>query len=272
MRQAEFEKKMDKIPAKGQTMDISAYLKRLKLSGPCQADLPTLQALQRAHLVAIPFENLDIHLKRPIFLDETSLWDKLITRKRGGFCYEVNGLFAGLLKEIGFGVTYLNARDYHPEDDAFGIDFDHLTLLIQIPNDTKRWLVDVGYGDTFTQPLNIDDPEEQIQGLRGYWVEPFKNGYQLWQRNYDGSRERHYFFDLIPHIFPDEYLDTCKYHQSSPKSIFTQKRIVSRLMEDGRVSLDEKGLLFTRIGERESVGLKEDERAKALREYFDIIL
>ena len=253
-------------------MNIGDYFKRLNYLEPVHPDIETLNRLQTAHLQNIPFENLDIGLGRKIELNENALWDKLITHKRGGFCYELNGLFAWLLKQIGYQVTYLNARDYHEEDDSFGIDFDHLALLVNIPNMPVSWLVDVGWGDTFTQPLNINDPAERVQGLRGYWVEPFRNGYQIWQRNYDGTRERHYFFDLTPHHFPDEYLNTCLYHQTSPKSIFTQRSIISRLTEDGRVSLDNEKLIITSNGNRITRKVKESERASLLKEYFGVTI
>jgi N-hydroxyarylamine O-acetyltransferase len=115
-------------------MNIGDYLKRLNYLRPVHTDFETLKRLQIAHLQNIPFENLDIGLGRKIELNENALWNKLITHKRGGFCYELNGLFAWLLKQIGYQVIYLNARDYHEEDDSFGIDFDHLALLVNIPN------------------------------------------------------------------------------------------------------------------------------------------
>lgn len=224
-------------------------------------------------MLNVPFENLDIGLKRPILLDEQSLWNKIVLNRRGGFCYEVNGLFAWLLKEIGFDVTYLNARDYHEDDDSFGIDFDHLTLLVRVPGEPGRWLVDVGWGDTFTQPLPLDTTEWQEQGLRAYRLEPFQSGYQLWQRGYNGETERQYFFDLTPHQFPAEYEATCHYHQTSPQSIFTQKRIISRLTEHGRVSLDKNRLIVTTNGQREEYPFEhEDEFHKLLKKHFDITL
>jgi len=253
-------------------MNIDDYLKRLNYSKPVRANIETLRGLQIAHLQNIPFENLDIGLGRKIELNEPALWDKVITRKRGGFCYELNSMFAWLLKQIGFQVIYLNARVHQEKDNTYGIDFGHLALLVTMQNKSTRWLVDVGFGDTFTAPLNIDDSNEQIQGLRGYWVEPFRNGYQVWQRNYDGSRERHYFFDPSPHHFPDEYLETCLYHQTSPKSIFTQKQIISRLTEDGRVSLDNNKLIITSNGKRSTQEVKEGERTSLLKKYFDVTL
>lgn len=254
-------------------MDTAAYLTRIQYREPIRPDVQTLHGLQRAHMLAVPFENLDIGLKRPIRLDLESLWDKIVVRRRGGFCYEVNGLFGWLLEQIGFDVTYLNARDYHPEDDRFGINFDHLVLLVRVPNKPSRWLVDVGWGDTFTHPLEIDNHEWQEQGLRAYRLEPFREGYQLWQRGYQGEVERQYFFDLVPHRFPAEYEATCEYHQTSPQSIFTRKRIISRLTEDGRVSLDSGRLILTKNGQRSERPFKnEDEFHALLKQYFDITL
>ena len=253
-------------------MKLDKYLHRIGYTPSASADIKTLLGLQTAHMLTVPFENLDIGLHHPILLDEKPLWNKLINRNRGGFCYELNGLFAQLLKKIGFEVTYLNARDYHETDGTFGIDFDHLTLMVRIPNESTRWLVDVGWGDSFTQPLNIDDTNEQVQGLRGYWIEPFITGYQLWQRNYDGSRERQYFFDLTPRHFPDEYLDACLYHQTSPNSIFTRNRIISRLTQDGRISLDNEKLIITSRGERTIQEVKENERESLLKKHFNVTL
>jgi N-hydroxyarylamine O-acetyltransferase len=253
-------------------MNIGEYLKRLNYSDPIGTDIETLRGLQIAHMKNIPFENLDISLGRNIELTDNALWDKLIRHKRGGFCYELNGLFAWLLKQIGFQVTYLNARDYKEESDSFGIDFDHLTLLVKTPGTSSRWLVDVGWGDSFTQPLDIDDPSEQKQELRGYRVEPFKHGYQLWQRNFDGALERQYYFDLEPHLFPKDYLETCRYHQTSPSSIFTQRSIITRLTENGRVSLDNNKLTITSNGNKTTREVNEFERPGLIKQYFDFTI
>jgi N-hydroxyarylamine O-acetyltransferase len=170
-------------------MDISAYLQRILYAGPIKPDAQTLAGLQRAHMLAVPFENLDIPLNRPIRLEEVALWDKIISRRRGGFCYELNGLFARLLREIGFDVTHLNARVYN-RDGNLGIDFDHLALLVEVPGQTGRWLADVGFGDSFNEPLRFEEQGEQVQGLRAYRLEQTPEGYATWQKNYDGSWER----------------------------------------------------------------------------------
>lgn len=240
-------------------MDIATYLARIGYTGPFRPDADTLRGLQLAHLLSVPFENLDIALGREIRLEEPALWEKIIEKRRGGFCYELNGLFAWLLKTAGFEVTYLNARDYHPEDDSFGIDFDHLALLVRAPDDSTRWLADVGYGDSFIEPLDLDDRNEQMQGLRGFTVEPFRAGYIVWMRDYDGQRKQEYFFDLVPHRFPEEYAETCRYHQTSPVSIFTQKRIISRLTPYGRLSLDNTQVITTQNGVRSRRPLRDEQ-------------
>jgi N-hydroxyarylamine O-acetyltransferase len=253
-------------------MNTTAYLQRLHYTQPVKPDVDTLRGLQRAHMQYVPFENLDIGLKRPIKIDEGSVWKKLIEQQRGGFCYELNGLFAWLLKQIGYEVTHLNARVFDREGNL-GIDFDHLALLVQVPGRSERWLADVGFGDSFLKPLKIEHDGEQVQGLRAYKLESTNDGYVVWQRNYNGSWERHYFFDLQPHKFPEEYESACLYHQTSPKSSFTRGSIISRATPDGRVSLEDGRLIVTINGQREVFRVRDEaEFHSLLKKHFDVTL
>ena len=253
-------------------MKISTYLKRIRYSGPVKPDAETLRGLQLAHVQNVPFENLDIRLKRPIRIDEESIWEKLINRNRGGFCYELNGLFAWLLKQIGFDVTFLNARVFNSTGEL-GIDFDHLALLVTIPGQSTRWLADVGFGDSFNEPLNFEERGEQVQGLRAYRIEQTPDGYIIWQKNYDGSWERQYYFDITPHNFPTEYESACLYHQTSPKSSFTRESIISRATPDGRVSLEDGRLIVTTNGQREETLIAGSAEYKILlKEHFGVAL
>ena len=253
-------------------MNIPAYLTRMNYSATLKPDAETLHGLQLAHLLSIPFENLDIGLKRPIQLREEALWDKIILRKRGGFCYELNSLFAWLLKQIGFDVTYLNARVFNREGEL-GLDFDHLALLVKIPQDPTLWLTDVGFGDSFNEPLSLDVRDEQMQCLRSYRLEQTSEGYVTWQKNYDGSWERQYFFDLQPHNFPAEYEAACLYHQTSPKSSFTRASIISRATPDGRVSLESGRLIITTQGQRkERLIVNQEEYQMLLKDLFEVVL
>src|SRR5215213_4881753 len=163
-------------------MDVQAYLRRINYRGELAPTAATLRELHRAHLLAVPFENLDIHLGRPIILDQEALFDKIVTRRRGGFCYELNGVFALLLRELGFDVTLL-AAGVARANGSFGPEFDHLTLLVKSPStdpttrnlqstiynlQSEMWLADVGFGDSFRAPLCFVEGVEQEQDGRAY--------------------------------------------------------------------------------------------------------
>ena len=253
-------------------MDTLPYLARLGYTGVLKPDGQTLQGLHIAHMFNVPFENLDIGLGRPIRLWEEALWEKIVVQRRGGFCYELNGLFASLLRQLGFDVTYLNARVYN-RLGQLGIDFDHLALLVQVPGQAGRWLADVGFGDSFNEPLDFEERGEQVQGLRAHRLEQISNGFVTWQKNYDGTWERHYFFDLQSHKFPKEYESACLYHQTSPDSSFTTRSIISRATPDGRVSIEAGRLILTQNGQRtEQVIADTAEYNQLLKHYFDITL
>ena len=223
-------------------------------------------------MYSVPFENLDIGLGRPIRLAGEALWDKIVAQRRGGFCYELNGLFASLLQQLGFDITYLNARVYNSQGQL-GIDFDHLALLVQIPGRSGRWLADVGFGDSFNEPLDFEEHGEQVQGLRSYRLERLPEGFITWQRNYAGTWERQYFFDLLPHKFPEEYESACLYHQTSPRSSFTRTSIISLATPGGRVSLEDGRLILTRNGQRTERPVADKREYDALlKEHFNITL
>jgi N-hydroxyarylamine O-acetyltransferase len=253
-------------------MDIRTYLERIGYDKSVRPDLDCLFGLHRTHLLTVPFENLDIHSGIPIQLIEKALWDKIVVRRRGGFCYELNGIFAWLLKNVGFEVTYLNGRVYNNEGKR-GREFDHLTLLVKIPTEEQYWLADVGFGDSFFEPLRFEYNGEQAQGLRAYKIEPVENGYDLFMRGFDGDWKRQYYFDLQPRRFPADYEEACLYHQTSPKSSFTRERVISLATPDGRISLDIKNLTITTNGRLLKQPLRsKDEFQRLLGTHFDIML
>jgi len=147
-------------------MDTKTYLERIHYKGLLNPTIETLRELQLSHLLSIPFENLSIHAQEPILLEEDSLFDKIVHHQRGGFCYELNGLFASLLRQLGFNVTMLSAG-VAKADGRFGPDFDHMSLMVLLED---RWLVDVGFGDSFRQPLLMDRRDVQVQGKRSYQI------------------------------------------------------------------------------------------------------
>src|SRR5581483_7566583 len=145
--------------SRSKPLDIRDYLQRIHYQGSLEPTLQTLQALHETHLLTVPFENLSIHYGQPIILQEALLFNKIVYKHRGGFCYELNGLFARLLQQSGFRVTLLSA-EVAGDDGTFSPEFDHLTLLIHSLSDSD-WLADVGFGDSFRQPLRFKAELEQ---------------------------------------------------------------------------------------------------------------
>lgn len=244
-------------------MNVEAYLQRLGYHRDRTPNAETLRNLHHAHMLAVPFENLDIHWGRPIVLDEKSLYEKIVRRRRGGFCYEANGLFAALLRELGFKVTLLSARVMG--GGSPGPEFDHLTLLVQLE---ERWLADVGFGDSFREPLRLDDPKEQLQNHGAYRLTRDDEQWTLLARSSDNEWKPQYVFTLRPHQLAD-FAGMCHYHQTSPESHFTRKRVCSLATPAGRVTLSDMRLIITQNGERqESVLASQEEYPKALQKYF----
>src|SRR6266851_9426074 len=145
-------------------MESKTYMERIGYRGPLRSSLEVLRKLHRKHLLSVPFENLDIHLGRPIILSESAFYHKIIKQRRGGFCYELNGSFASLLKKLGFKVSMLSAR-VGRKGGGFSPDFDHMTLLVQLK---EPWLADVGFGDSFTEPKRLDIFHPQVDHGKDY--------------------------------------------------------------------------------------------------------
>lgn len=252
----------------GRALDVRAYFDRIGHHGPITPTLGTLQALHRAHMMAVPFENLDIALGRPIVCEEAAIIAKIVTRRRGGFCYELNGAFAALLRELGFRVTLLSAR-VPREDGSDGPQFDHLTLRVDLD---EPWLADVGFGDSFLEPLRLRMGIEQPQGRRTFRIIDSDNSLHVEVREPGGSWTREYSFTLIPRRLED-FADMCHYHQTSQESPFTRKRVCSRATADGRITLTEQRLIVTREGKpEESLLASERDWQASLKKYFQIVL
>ena len=247
-------------------MDVNAYLDRIDMKPPHTADAAYLRELHRAHQTAVPFENLSIHLGEPITLGTDELFDKIVRRRRGGFCYELNGLFAVLLEELGYRVERLAARVFGGE--RYGPPLDHLLLVVTASDGDGPWLVDVGFGSHSTYPLRFADRGEQADPGGRFRladapdgdVELFKDG----ERQYRVERRVRELDDFRP---------TCRYQQSSPESHFTRSDVCTRLDGDGRLTLSKRTLIRTAGGERTETALASDEAVlDAYRKHFGVVL
>src|SRR5271167_2186414 len=248
-------------------MDVEAYLRRIEYDGPRQPSAASLRALHRQHLFTVPFENLDIALKTPIRLDLTLLYEKVVVRRRGGFCYELNGLFCALLSSMGFQVQMLSAR-VRRDDGGFGPEFDHMLLKVDLE---ERWLVDVGFGDSFVDPIVFHaGGADRVNGHR-YMVSPYEDEWHLLRDDEEGQLPLYCFRD-VPRQLGD-YAAMCEFHQTSPESHFTKSWICSKATPDGRVTLANRRLIVTRGGTRaETVLATDSEVCRCLHDQFGIEL
>jgi len=249
-------------------IDVADYLARIGYSGPTDPTAANLRALHCAHLWAVPFENLDIHLGRKIMVDEAAILNKVVALRRGGFCYELNGAFAALLRALGFQVTLLSARVARANGDE-GPEFDHLTLRVDLE---EPWLADVGFGESFLEPLRLEAERDQLDSTGTYRLRAQGQRLRMEKSMPDDSWKPQYSFSLRPRRL-EEFAGMCSYHQTSPDSSFTQNRICSRATRDGRITLSEMKLITTSKGEREERNLSsEEEWNSILRKRFGILL
>jgi N-hydroxyarylamine O-acetyltransferase len=247
--------------------DVAAYLRRIGSSRPDVLDAAALRELHRAHQMAVPFENLSIHLPEPISLAEDDLIDKIVYRKRGGFCYELNGTLALLLEALGAQVARVSAQVYGG-DGGLGPPFDHLALIVRLADDSGPWLVDVGFGTNSSYPLLFEGRADQ-QDPAGVFVladtadgdvDVVKNG----QPQYRVERREWRLADFAP---------TCWWQQTSPESHFTKGTICSLLTDKGRISIGDRVLITTSDGVRNEELLPSDEALlAAYRDQFGITL
>lgn len=251
-------------------MDRQRYLQHIGFAGIPQADLLTLQQLHRCHMLSVPFENLSIIYRQGIHLEEPALFNKIVECNRGGFCYELNRLFAALLKDIGFNVQFISG-EIRARDGSFGAPFDHMALKVELD---QPYLVDVGFGDSFLTPLKITTTEQQPQTSGTFHLEQEGETYYLERRNGDNrSHAKTLYRFTLQAREPSEFDGMCHYHSTSPQSHFTQRLVCSRPTENGRVTLSENKLIITEDHQRhESTLHSEEERRATLMRYFGIDL
>ncbi|MGC0316048.1 arylamine N-acetyltransferase family protein [Kitasatospora acidiphila] len=249
---------------------LAAYLQRIDVPRPSSPDLASLRALQRAHLAAVPFENLSVRLGEPITLHQDALVAKVVEQRRGGFCYELNGAFAALLTALGYRVELLGARVF--TEGTPGIPMDHLTLRVQLE---QAWLVDVGFGRFSFLPLCLAERGEQVDPAGTFRITEQRTGSSDCPPDLDvlADGQPQYRIDQRPYQLAD-FAPVCWFQATSPASTFTQRTLCSLPTKSGRVSLVRNRLIHTGDdGERTEQELATDQqRLDAYREHFGITL
>jgi N-hydroxyarylamine O-acetyltransferase len=248
--------------------NLDRHLERLNYSGGVQPTEDGLEALHRAQAYTIPFENFDILLGRGIDLDPATLCDKLVRRKRGGYCFELNGLFLMALRAVGFDARALLAR-VHLVDPPTGRG--HQLILVTIQG--REWIADVGFGVPGLRtpiPFEINHPSTH-DGQTFRLVEAGPFGIML-QTLTATQWQNLYSFDL-GHVFPADIVYGNHFTSTHPSSFFTFARVAALPTPDGRVSLFNCTLrTLTPDGERVQELAEGQAYLDALKTHFGIEL
>ena len=216
------------------SMDKDQYLAHLNIREMPSPDYHGLAQLQRAHLLKVPFENLSIPYGQPIDLSLESLFRKVVHDGRGGFCYELNFLYQALLERLGFETQLISGRVYSSEKEQYGPEFDHMTVMVNLPE--GRYLSDVGFGEFSFDPVpfELDQHHELSRGR--YLIDQYDDTYYRLSRIINDVVFPQYLFTDTPRTI-GAFRDMCHYHQTSPESSFTQQKFISMPTEEGRITI-----------------------------------
>ena len=253
----------------GQQVDVGAYLDRIGLGAAPPTDADGLRTLQVAHLMHVPFENLDIRAGRKLSLHLADLQAKVVDARRGGFCYELSGLFAALLEELGFRVTRLAAETWSAGEERWGPPLDHLVLRVDLG---EPWLVDVGFGDAFRDPMPLTLGASAPDEL-GRTFELSRDGERWVLAEREAATEPatpKYRFDETPYALND-FTAMCRY-QETMSPWFTGHRMISIPAADGRRTLLDDRLILHAGSEVTERRVIEDEVPAILRDLFGVVL
>lgn len=242
------ERMADLIPSPAPVLslgDVEAYLARIDHPPVQVSDLATLSSLQDAHVRSVPFENLDIHLGVPLSLEISDLVDKVVGQHRGGFCFELNGLFCALLVALGYDAHLVEARS-READGELGPRFDHARIVVRGFGAPR--VVDVGSGASPRVPLAVGGVPQDVGGGRLSRIVVVDGRWDSQAREDEGWVAG-WSSDPTPRALAD-FAERCVHHQTSPDSHFTAKPLAALVTTDGHVTLAGRQRIETRHGER----------------------
>ena len=249
-------------------MKIQHYLNRIDITQREKTDLFFLQKLMHQHFATVPFENIYVRQHKKIILQPESLYKKIVTQQRGGFCYELNGLFHWFLKSLGFSASIISAQVYNPSNNTFSPEFDHMALLVYL--DTP-YLVDVGFGDSLRRPISLANGA--AQDISGHYQisqpQADNNIYHLQQLNENKWGTLYRFSDTQRNL--SDFNAMCRFNATSEESHFTRKTVCTLATNEGRVTLSDEFLTITANGIKTKKEVSSDDNFKELlAKHFDL--
>ena len=253
-------------------MDLLAYLQRIGHTDPVGPNIETLRALHRAHLLVVPYENLDLHCepRRGLSLDVTQIYDKIVGQKRGGWCYEMNGLFAWVLREVGFDVTILGSAVGRLGKPNALEDAHILLKVIALDQPNKAWIADVGFGNAFLEPLPL---QSGIYRQDGFTYRLERDDSRRWWFTNHVLGGAGFDFSLKPFEL-NEFAAPCNWLQTAPESGFVRVPVCHRHLPGGKIATLRALTLTTVTGEQRQVEViqSSQEYAQILTEVFGLDL
>lgn len=250
-------------------MIIKEYTNRIGFHKKICIDEETLIGLHDHHVCSVPFEDLDIHLNKPLSLAPDALFEKVVRERRGGFCYELNTLFCALLKQIGFECRIVSARTYQ-EEDVLSVPFDHMSLLVYLDD---IWLVDVGYGNLFIEPIRLQENVVVEGHSKHFRINMLDDSVCLLSESIDGKNfTKRYQFETTARSV-DEFQEQCLFKQQSPDSYFVKNLICTLPTETGRKTILNNQFSFKTKESKSETTIESSSMLDALlKEKFDIDL
>lgn len=252
-------------------MNLSNYLHRIGFFQEPSVSAETLVNLHKAHVLNVPFENLDVINKIPIVLHQGCFYQKIVENKRGGICYELNGAFKPLLDWIGFNSFFISCNVYVAAFDKYGADFGHIAMITTIGE--EQYLVDVGFGDAFTEPLKLVYDTPQFQYGIYYRFSKLSEGEVLLEKSADDVQYQKVFkFATVPRQLQD-FAALCDFHQHAPQAPFNKQALCTRPTLEGRITLTPKSLIITTGKEKQETSVPTAAAFdELLAQYFSIRL
>lgn len=248
-------------------MNVHAYLQRIMQEEVKELNFATLSQLQMNHLLHVPFENLDVMHNVDIPLDVKTYYQKIVENKRGGFCYELNGLFCWLLESLGYKSKLISAA-VKKADGTWTMEGSHAALIVDLE---QPYFVDVGFGDSARAPLPLTaEINRDVSGAYRIW--PVKQDmYELQRLGADNKWMTRLRFTTAPKKLAD-FKEPCHFNQTSPDSHFTQRELVTIATKEGRVTFSNDRLIVTYKGEKKETPIPSEEKAAVFNKYFGISL
>lgn len=252
-------------------MNIEIYMNRINLPHFKQLHgIELLKAIHTQHLLHIPFENLDLMNAIPLSMDADDVFEKVVNKKRGGLCFELNSLLYAVLKVLDFNVSFISGQFWNANKQTWNPEFSHLALLVELD---EQYLFDVGVGGGFLEPLQLKTNEiySDVSGTYHFIEANEDNSLILQKENELGQWGKLLKVSLIPKRH-EQFEPLLLELQKDEDSIFKQKKMCSLATTDGRISLTEDALTITKVGVKtKSPVSSQAEWKQLLQENFGII-